>query len=93
MPISGTFLSFTIKYADKNLRLSPYDFTSFYWFIMSLIVQIFAVVYFVNHEGFFEWQAWIRGTIASIMNLVGCGFIILAFNSNGAPYGSIAAFA
>jgi len=25
------------------------------------------------------------------MNMAGCGFIILAFNSNGAPYGSITA--
>jgi len=55
MPISCCFFAFIVKYADKNLRLSPYDFTSSYWFIMSLIVQISAVIYFVNNEGFFEW--------------------------------------
>ena len=89
MPISCCFFAFLVKYADKSLKLSAYDFTVAYWFLMSLIVQIVAIVYF-KHEGFIL-KDWVRGSLASIFNMMGCGCLVLAFNSDGAPYGTITA--
>ena len=91
MPLSCAGFAFLVKYVNVNLKLRANDFSAAYWFIMSLVVQIIAIVYFVKIEGFFDIYDWIRGSLASVSNLVGCGFIVAAFASDGAPYGAIAA--
>ena len=92
MPASCTVFCFLIKYANTNLKLRANDYTAAYWFIMSFVVQIAAIVYFNTSEGSFVLGDWIRGSLGSITNLAGCGFIVAAYGSDGAPYGVITAF-
>lgn len=92
MPVSCACFAFMIKYVQKNLKLNPIDYTMGFWFIMSAVIQIAAIIYFTRNKGIFETRNWVSGSIGSIANLIGCKFIIRAYNSDGAPYGAIAAF-
>jgi drug/metabolite transporter (DMT)-like permease len=84
MPIVCTFYVVIIKYVNDNLRLASYDFTIAYWGIMALVYEVFGAVSYAKVG--FDLELWVYGFFASLLNLLGCVFMIACF-STGAPMG------
>ena len=91
MPLVCTIFSNVIKYADKSMRLNALDWNCAFYFFMTLTFQIIAIYNFSTGAIGFEFELWLRGFFASLVNLLGSVFIISAFNTDGAPYGPIGA--
>ena len=91
MPLVCTIFANFIKYADKVVRLNALDWNCAFYFFMTLTFQIIGLYNFFTGAIEFEFELWIRGFFASLVNLLGSVFIISAFNTDGAPYGPIGA--
>ena len=91
MPAVCTAFANFIKYADIHLRLNAMDWTCAYCGLMSLAFQFIGIINFSTGDVEFDFDYWIRGAFASLLNCLGLIFVIAALNTNGAPFGPIGA--
>lgn len=90
MPIICTLFVIVIKQANDTLKIAPYDFTMSYWLVFSIVFQLVGVLSFTKNEGSFDVWLWFNGTMASLLNMLGCMFAICCFGT-GAPIGPASA--
>jgi len=83
-PVCFNFLIVTTIYVNKNLRLKAPEFTCFYWGFLSLVFEIVGIISYAKLG--YDWKYWLFGFFASLLNVLGCIFVIACY-STGAPVG------
>ncbi len=86
MPASVLAFAIVVKYALITLKADANVFTQGYFFLMNLVSQIIAIVYFSQHQDTFEIKYWKAGFLGSAVNVFGCMFMNIAVTS-GQPLG------
>ena len=75
---------------NESLNVDGKDFTCAFFAVSCSVYQVLAFVHFSKNENSFEFDLWVKGSIASFFNSVACIFTIAAYDTM-APNGQIAA--
>jgi hypothetical protein len=67
------------KHVNETLKIDGKDFTCAYFGVSCFVYQVLAVVHFLQNENSFDWDLWVKGSIAGFFNCIGCIFSISAY--------------
>lgn len=88
MPLVCTFMAIPLKHVNETLKITPYDFTVYYWGIASFVYLIVGTADWGSHHGSnFSWSLFFDGALGSFFNLLGCVFAISCFSVEGCAMG------
>ena len=86
MPCITSLFTIVIKHVTGTLNISAIDYSVANWIGMSAIFQIIGIYSFVHYEGSFDINLFIKGFLASLINLVG-GIFTISCYATGSPMG------
>ena len=78
------------KKVNENLKIDGKDFTCATFGVSCFVYQVLAFVHFSQNDNSFDFNLWVKGSIAGFFNFVGCIFSISAYCTM-APAGQVAA--
>ena len=86
MPCIIPFHTIVVRHATGTLNISAIDYSLSTMMVMSAIFQIIGIYSFMHNEGSFDINLFIKGFLASFVNLLGSIFIISCY-ATGSPTG------